>query len=56
MAGKNIGLIVSSASSGISATKTTATVSTRIYGLGGRLMAQKPLKGVYIENGKKIVR
>lgn len=41
---------------GISAPKTTATVPTRIYGLGGRLMAQKPVKGVYIENGKKIVR
>ena len=106
LAGKNIGLIVSSASSGISGvvadckrlvpegkyfsenlwmnhsnhsnrstliqnwltainyntvasigeTKTAATAPVRIYDLGGRLMVEEPSKGIYIKNGKKVIR
>ena len=106
MAGKNIGLIVSSASSGISGvvadckrlvpdgkyfsenlwinhsnhsrrasliqnwltavsyntvtaineTRNIETAPARIYDLNGRLLAQEPQKGIYIKNGKKIVR
>ena len=41
---------------GISETKTTATAPTRIYDLGGRLMAEEPSKGIYIKNGKKVIR
>ena len=40
---------------GISETKTTATAPTRIYDLGGRLMAEEPSKGIFIKNGKKVV-
>ena len=107
MAGKNVGLIVSSASSGISGVVAdckrlvpdgkyfsqnlwinhsnhsnratliqnwltainyeTATgitqqptafpqhpASTRIYDLGGRLVEEKPGKGIYVKNGKKV--
>lgn len=103
MAGKNVGLIVSSASSGISGVvadckrlvpdgnyfsenlwvnhsnhsnrasliqnwlttvnyntvtainepRTTALAPTRIYDLTGKLLKQKPSKGIYIVNGKK---
>jgi hypothetical protein len=106
MAGKNVGLIVSSASSGISGVvadckrlvpdgkyfsenlwinhsnhsnratliqdwltaidyntatdineaKTTTTAPTRIYDLGGRLMVEEPSKGIFIKNGKKVIR
>lgn len=106
MAGKNIGLIVSSASSGISGVfadckrlvpdgnyfsenlwinhsnhsrrasliqnwliavnyntmtaineiQTTETTPARIYDLKGRQLAQEPRHGIYIKNGKKIVR
>lgn len=106
MAGKNIGLIVSSASSGISGVvadckrlvpngkyfnenlwinnsnrsnrssliqnwltvisyqqttdinkmKATTTAPASIYDLSGRGLAQEPSKGIYIRNGKKVVR
>ena len=105
MAGKNVGLIVSSASSGISGVvadckrlvpdgkyfsenlwinhsnhskrstliqnwvtainyhivtgiKVNIDVNTpaRNYDLGGRLLVEEPSKGIYIKNGKKIVR
>ena len=41
---------------GISGVKTTALAPNGIYDLAGRLLKQKPSKGIYIENGKKIVR
>ena len=41
---------------GISETKTTETVPARNYDLGGRLLVEEPSKGIYIKNGKKIVR
>ncbi len=41
---------------GISEIKTTASTPSRIYDLSGRLLMHKPSKGIYIENGKKIVR
>ena len=106
MAGKNVGLIVSSASSGISQVvadckrlvpdgkyfsenlwinhsnhsnrasliqnwlaavnynivtdireaRAVETAPARIYDLNGRLLAKEPHKGIYIKNGKKIVR
>ena len=105
MAGKNVGLIVSSASSGISGVvadckrlvpdgkyfsenlwinhsnhsnratlirnwltttnyhtvtgidvNINVNVPTRIYDLGGRLLVAEPSKGIYIKNGKKVIR
>ena len=41
---------------GISEVKTTASAPNGIYDLAGRLLKQKPSKGIYIENGKKVVR
>jgi len=41
---------------GISQTKTTTTASTRIYDLNGRLMVDEPSKGLFIKNGKKVIR
>ena len=41
---------------GISETRAVETVPARIYDLSGRLLAQEPQKGIYIKNGKKIVR
>ncbi len=41
---------------GISEVKTSASAPALIYDLAGRLLKQKPTKGVYIENGKKVVR
>ncbi len=41
---------------GISEVKTTASVPNGIYDLAGRLLKQKPSKGIYIENGKKVAR
>ena len=41
---------------GISETKTTETVPARIYDLAGRLLVEEPSKGIYIKNGKKVVR
>ena len=38
---------------GISEVKTTTSVPTRIYDQAGRLLRQKPSKGIYIINGKK---
>ena len=38
---------------GISEVKTTTSAPTRIYDLAGRLLKQKPSKGIYIVNGKK---
>ena len=40
---------------GISETKTT-TATTRIYDLCGRLLIEEPSKGIYIKNGKKVLR
>ncbi len=105
LAGKNVGLIVSSASSGISGVVNdckrlvpdakyfgenlwinhsnhssrdkkikdwltainyntvtgiseakTKTATTRIYDLCGRLLIEEPSKGIYIKNGKKVIR
>ncbi len=106
MAGKNVGLIVSSASSGISGVvadckrlvpdgkyfsqnlwinhsnhsnraaliqnwltainyqavtsisepQTTTTAPARIYDLGGRPMVEEPSKGIYVKNGKKLLK
>jgi hypothetical protein len=41
---------------GISEIKTTATAPTRIYDLAGRLLVEEPSKGIYIKNGKKIIK
>ena len=41
---------------GISEVKTSASAPTLIYDLDGRLLKQKPTKGIFIENGKKVVR
>ena len=41
---------------GINETKTAATAPTRIYDLAGRLLVAEPSKGVYMKNGKKIIR
>ena len=41
---------------GISEVKTSASAPALIYDLAGRLLKQKPTKGIYIENGKKVVR
>lgn len=41
---------------GISETRAVETVPARIYDLNGRQLAQEPQKGIYIKNGKKIVR
>ena len=38
---------------GISVTRTTTSAPTRIYDLAGRLLKQKPARGIYIANGKK---
>ena len=38
---------------GISEVKTATSAPTRIYDLAGRLLRQKPSKGIYIINGKK---
>ena len=38
---------------GISEVKTSASAPTRIYDLSGRLLVQKPTKGIYIVNGEK---
>lgn len=38
---------------GINETRTTALTPTRIYDLTGKLLKQKPSKGIYIVNGKK---
>lgn len=41
---------------GISETKTTTTAPVRIYDLAGRLLVEEPSKGIYIINGKKVVK
>ena len=41
---------------GISEAQTTTTAPVRIYDLGGRLMVEEPSKGIYIKNGKKVIR
>ena len=41
---------------GISETKTAEIVPARIYDLAGRLLVEEPSKGIYIKNGKKVVR
>ncbi len=41
---------------GISETKTTETVPVRIYDLAGRLLVEEPSNGIYIKNGKKVIR
>ena len=41
---------------GISEAKTTAKAPARNYDLGGRLLVEEPSKGIYIKNGKKIIR
>ena len=41
---------------GISKPQATATAPTRITDLSGRQPAAKPSKGIYIKNGKKVVR
>ena len=38
---------------GISVTRTTTSAPTRIYDLAGRLLKQKPARGICIANGKK---
>jgi hypothetical protein len=38
---------------GISVTRTTTSAPARIYDLAGRLLKQKPARGIYIANGKK---
>lgn len=40
---------------GISEVKTTTT-PTRNYDLTGRLLVEEPSKGIYIKNGKKVIR
>ena len=41
---------------GISEAQTTTTAPVRIYDLGGRLMVEELSKGIYIKNGKKVIR
>jgi flavodoxin len=42
---------------GISESKTTAaTAPTRIYDLGGRLVVGESSKGIYVKNGKKLIK
>jgi len=41
---------------GISEAQTTTTAPARIYDLAGRLLIQEPSKGIYIKNGKKIIK
>ena len=41
---------------GISEIKATETAPARIYDLAGRLLVEEPSNGIYIKNGKKIVR
>ena len=41
---------------GISETKTTIAAPVRIHNLSGRLLIQEPSKGIYIKNGKKVIR
>lgn len=41
---------------GINETRTTALTPTRIYDLVGRVLTQEFQKGIYIKNGKKMVR
>ena len=41
---------------GISEAKSTTTAPTRIYDLAGRLLVEEPSKGIYIKNGKKIIK
>ena len=40
----------------INEAKAASSVPARIYDLNGRMLAQEPSKGVFIKNGKKIVR
>ena len=41
---------------GISEAKSTTTAPARIYDLAGRLLVEEPSKGIYIKNGKKIIK
>ena len=41
---------------GISEIKTTTAAPTCIYDLGGRMLVKEPSKGIYIKNGKKIIK
>ena len=41
---------------GINETKTTTAAPTCIYDLGGRMLVKEPSKGIYIKNGKKVIR
>ena len=41
---------------GISEGKSTTTAPARIYDLAGRLLVEEPSKGIYIKNGKKIIK
>lgn len=41
---------------GINEIRTTETTPARIYDLNGRPLAQEPQEGIYIKNGKKMVR
>jgi hypothetical protein len=41
---------------GISEAQTTTTAPARIYDLAGRLLVEEPSKGIYIKNGKKIIK
>ena len=41
---------------GISETTSTTPMPTRIYDLSGRSLVEKPSMGVYIKNGKKMMR
>lgn len=40
----------------INETRNIETAPARIYDLNGRLLAQEPQHGIYIKNGKKVVR
>ena len=40
----------------ISEAKSTTTAPARIYDLAGRLLVEEPSKGIYIKNGKKIIK
>ena len=44
------------AATGISEFKTTATAPVRIYDLSGRQLVTEPSKGIYIKNGKKVIK